>query len=164
MSLDDEELRGILRGVTDQISDVAREGRETNRLVRDTARGLDELRRYVYGSSPPPPGSIGSQFRDAFQSASDASDAAAGAQDDLADFKGRVMRELGAIRKELAPQSKALGIGVTGMRWLSTREGRTLSAAVAALCFALAAAVGASRTIVATRASPTQLPADPPAR
>lgn len=159
MSLD-EETRGILEGLMRQLGDVANEGRETNRLVRTQGRELRTLQRYVYGSNPPPPGdeSLTEQARAAFESASDAEDAAEEAHGDLVDFKASVMRELGEIRRELKPQSQALGVGVHGLKWLSTREGRTLTAAIAAALFAVAAALGAARVVAVAPAAVAVVP------
>lgn len=68
------------------------------------------LRRAVHGSDPPP----GDGALPIARQASEASLDVASLRTELAD-----------VRAELAKQSSAMGIGVRGLKWLASKDGRT---------------------------------------
>jgi hypothetical protein len=150
----DDELRKAFDNVLGELSKLDRSQRATTTAVSDLAESHARLERYVYGGSTPPPGAA--SIPDALEAAgADATETSL----EVASFKGQVIGALAAIRRELAPQSQALGIGVHGLRWLRTREGRTVAAAFAALLFALASLVGGARMLLLAPVAHSPAPA-----
>ncbi len=148
----DPELREALGSMHATLSNVAADSRTAAAGVAEVRADLakqkyelEMLKSFVHGSNPPPPPPLPGEPRDSQPSLSDYIEDRAGevAKKIVSDE----LVELRALRVETRQQSKALGIGVEGFKWLRTREGRTFVAALAGLIFAIASVVGAARAV-----------------
>ena len=103
----DPELREALSSINGSIADLRT---DMNARHDKTTQDVLDLRRDVFGSSTPP-GANG-----AAPVAKQASSAAL----EVAAHAARLV----SIETELQKQSKAMGIGIQGLRWAVTKDGR----------------------------------------
>ncbi len=152
MTLDDE-TRAYLERIAGECASAARDVREIKSSVlvaeKQSTRALEEigrLRRDVFGSNPPPPAGPGAGaplVRAMTASQVELEQEIEAVKGDGDAFQGAVLREFSQVRKELAAQSRAMGIAPAvkeagkGLqqfgRWARTPEGRNFFIAAAAV-------------------------------
>ena len=147
----EERLAGALREIHGLLAPIGADARasrdgvaEVRSVVAKMRYDVDMLTSYVHSKPPPPPPEGELPTRVALPSLSDHIREVAGG------VVSEELRELRALRQETRAQSVVMGIGVTGFKWLMTREGRTFAAACAALMFAVATVIGGARQQVIT--------------
>lgn len=160
----DNELREAFATLSGQLSDIATEARAAHAIGKLNAHELASLKSYVYGSSPPPPPPPGAPPPPPLdEQVTKATARASSASLDVEELRGHLLRVESTVERietQNKEQSKALGIGVQGFRWLTTtREGRSLVAAFAALVFAASSCIGA-HPVSSAQAPPLPAAAD----
>ncbi len=151
----DDELRKALATFSAQVSGVASDvastqslGKQTLTEVRQLGGRVEKLERHVFGSDPPPhPSSSSSVVKRITSNEGDVADLA-GRLLNVAASITEVKAELAEQSRELALQSKQAGIGLRGLKWLASKDGRTSMVRVATLigtCYAALHASGAIR-------------------
>lgn len=156
----DAELRDYLKSILDVASEGKEFGRKAEAGVAELARRTGRIERTIYGASLPPP-SEDEPTRPVTRSAPDIAINGAHEPDPVPSPAGAAIAVLGrleAVESELRAQSRHMGIGARGWRYMRSREGRKDLRSWAILLLILYSAL-TGRPIVPAQLIPSGLPA-----
>ncbi len=155
----DDDLRGAFATFSAQMSGIASDvsantalTRTTLSEVRQLGGRVDKLERHVFGSDPPPtPDKHASVVKRITNNEGETADlvgrvlnvqaSITEVRRDLAVQGSAVRESIADVRSELALQSKQAGIHLRGLKWLTSKDGRTSMVRLATLAGAVYAAL-----------------------